>query len=228
MTLSEHIQASGKNPASVQRQWRRKEQAGLISRPFSRDLVPTDAELAVLFGQAPTSGQPDKKTVKVSENVQTDKQTVKQTVKPTRTRTNGQRAILVGIMIVCASVSLSNMYDIAGQIKTSWIDAGLITALFSLAPFGMLYAGVSQWASWLVSGICIAFEMFCNTAGMYRGLSGLGRSGKPYEVWEPGGFIDTVSRVTTLEPRPCALAISVGMAAIVAGVFLTCLIELKR
>lgn len=224
MTLSEHITSSRKNPASVQKQWRRKEQAGLLSRPFSRDLVPTDAELAVLFGQAPTSGQTDKKPVKVSANVQTDKQTVK----PTPTRTNGQRVILVGIMVVCASVSLSNMYDIAGQIKTSLIDAGLITALFSLAPFGMLYAGVSQCASWLVSGICIAFEMFCNTAGMYRGLAGLGRSGKPYEVWEPGGFIDTVSRVTTLEPRPCALAISVGMAAIVAGVFLTCLIELKK
>jgi hypothetical protein len=92
----------------------------------------------------------------------------------------------------------------------------------------MLYAGVSQWSSWIMSGICIAFEVFCNTAGMYRGLAGLGTSGKPYEVWEPGGFIDTVSRVTTLEPRPCALAISIGMAAIVAAVFLTCLIELKR
>lgn len=204
------------------------EQAGKLSRPFSRDLEPTPEELALVFGQKQTAPQTDKKPIAVSANVQTDRQAVKQTVKQTRTRTSGQRAMLVGIMVVCASVSLSNMYDIAGQIKTSRIDAGLITALFSLAPFGMLYAGVSQWASWLVSGICIGFEVFCNTAGMYRGLSGLGRSGKPYEVWEPGGFIDTVSRVTTLEPRPCALAISVGMAAIVAGVFLVCLIELKK
>lgn len=228
MTLIHHIQNSGKNPASVQKQWRRMEQAGKLSRPFSRDLEPTPEELALVFGQKQTAPQTDKKPVSVSVNVQTDKQTVKQTVKQTRTRTIWQQTILVLIMVGCAAVSWSNMADIAGQIKANRIDAGLITALFSLAPFGMLYAGVSQWASWLVSGICIAFEVFCNTAGMYRGLAGLGRSGKPYEVWEPGGFIDTVSRVTTLEPRPCALAISVGMAAIVAGVFLVCLIELKK
>lgn len=244
MQLIHHIQATGKNPASVQKQWRRMEQAGKLSRPFSRDLEPTPEELALVFGQK--QSKPSVTTARVVPGLerkvigrfvsdtdtppiaQTDRQAAKQTVKQTRTRTSGQRAMLVGIMVVCASVSLSNMYDIAGQIKTSRIDAGLITALFSLAPFGMLYAGVSQWASWLVSGICIAFEVFCNTAGMYRGLAGLGRSGKPYEVWDPGGFIDTVSRVTTLEPRPCALAISVGMAAIVAGVFLVCLIELKK
>lgn len=228
MILIHHIQANGKKPESVQKQWRRMEQDGKLSRPFSRNLEPTPEELALVFGQKKTAPQTDKKPVGASAVSQTDRQTVKQTVKPTSRRTNGQRAILIGIMVVCASVSLSNMYDIAGQIKAGPVDAGLITALFSLAPFGMLYAGVSQWASWLVSGICIAFEVFCNTAGMYRGLSGLGRSSKPYEVWEQGGFIDTVSRVTTLEPRPCALAISVGMAAIVAGVFLVCLIELKR
>lgn len=227
MTLSEHIQASGKNPASVQKQWRRKELAGLISRPFSRDLVPTPDELAVLFGQAPTSGQPDKKPVSVSASVRTDTQTAKQTVKQTSKRTKGQRAVLVGTMVVCASVSLSNMYDISSQIKPGFVDAALITGLFSLAPFAMLYAGVSGWAGWLTSGICIAYEVFCNASGIYRGLAGLG-SGAPYEVWQPGGFVDTVSRVTTLDFKVCALGVSFGMAGIVAALFVICLIELKK
>jgi hypothetical protein len=119
------------------------------------------------------------------------------------------------------------MYSVSVQIKDNWIDAALITALFSSAPFGLLYAGVSGWAGWLVSGISIGYEVFCNASGIYRGLAGLG-NGAPYEVWQAGGFVDTVSRVTTLEARPCALFISIGMAAIVAAVFITCLIEIKK
>lgn len=238
MTILEHINKEGKNPESVGKAWRRKQQDGLLSRSFSRDLEPTPDELAILFGR----GQA--RTVKAF--VQTDKSpdvsvSVSATDKPTQTdkpkadgqkpdkrRTVARTLILWSVAFVCAAVSVSNMFDISLQIKSNWIDAVLVTSLFSLGPFAMLYAGVSRLASWLVSGICIGFEIFCNTAGMYRGLAGLGRSGKPYEVWEPGGFIDTVSRVTTLEPRPCALAISFGMAAIVAAVFITCLIELKK
>jgi hypothetical protein len=223
MTLSEHIQASGKNPASVQRQWRRKEQANLISRPFSRDLVPTPDELDILFGQTKTPGQPIIKPLKLSVNVQTDKQTPKKTEK----RTVGQRAALVGTMVVCALLSFTNMYDISYQIKSNMFTALLMTGLFSLAPFAMLYAGVSGWAGWLTSGICIAYEVFCNASGIYRGLAGLG-SGAPYEVWTAGGFVDTVSRVTTLDFKVCALGVSFGMAGIIAALFLISLIQLKK
>lgn len=238
MTILEHIQSRNLNPDSVGRAWRRKQQAELLTRNFSRDLEPTPDELAVLFGkgQARTVKafvQADKNpavsvSVSATDNpTQTDKpKTAGQ--KPDKVRTVARARILWFLAFVCASVSVSNMFDISLQIKSTRIDAILVTALFSLGPFALLYAGVSRGASWLVSGICIAFEVFCNTAGMYRGLAGLGKSGKPYEVWEPGGFIDTVSRVTTLEPRPCALAISFGMAAIVAAVFITCLIELKK
>lgn len=241
MTLLEHIQTRDLNPDSVGKAWRRKQQAGLLTRNFSRDMEPTQDELAVLFGKGQKSVvktfvQTDKRpAVSVSVSA-TDKPT--QTDMPTRTKADtrtkartwipGRSAVLVCVMIVCAAVSLSNMYDISSQIKPNRVDALLITGLFSLAPFALLYAGVSRWASWLVSGICIGFEVFCNTAGMYRGLAGLGRSGKPYEVWTAGGFVDTVARVTTLDHKPCALGISFGMAGIVAAVFLTCLIELKK
>ena len=103
----------------------------------------------------------------------------------------------------------------------------LMTGLFSLAPFAMLYAGVSGWAGWLTSGICIAYEVFCNASGIYRGLAGLG-SGAPYEVWTAGGFVDTVSRVTTLDFKVCALGVSFGMAGIIAALFLISLIQLKK
>lgn len=233
MTLSQHITQHGKRPESVQKQWRRKQLSGEIARPFSRDLEPTPEELAIVFGSSRTEGQTDNTPAPVSTPEKTSTRTVRQTNKAADDktdapkRTKGQRAALLSVMAVCALVSLSNMYDISCQIKTHFVDAALITGLFSLAPFAMLYAGVSGLAGWLVSGVCIAFEVFCNTSGMYRGLAGLGK-GTPYEVWQAGGFIDTVSRVTTLEARPCALVISGGMAAIVAALFITCLIELKK
>lgn len=239
MTLLEHINKAGKNPDSVGKAWRRKQHDGLLSRSFSRDLEPTPDELAILFGnrQARTVKafvQADKRpavSVSVSANVRTDtqttKQTVKQTIQQTNKRTSGQRAVLVGTMVVCALLSGTNMYDISYQIKTNVMTALLMTGLFSLAPFAMLYAGVSGWAGWITSGICIAYEVFCNASGIYRGLAGLG-SGAPYEVWQAGGFVDTVARVTTLDHKPCALGISFGMAGIVAALFLISLIELKK
>ena len=227
MTLSEHIQVQRLNPDTVQKKWRRKQQGGLLSRSFSRDLEPTPAELSVVFGKSARTKADRVKPVSaptlpdISTDIQTDTQTKPRTLVP------GRSAVLVCVMVVCAAVSLSNMYDISSQIKPNAFDALLITGLFSMAPFAMLYAGVSGWAGWITSGICIAYEVFCNASGIYRGLAGLG-SGAPYEVWQAGGFVDTVARVTTLDHKPCALGISFGMAGIVAALFLISLIELKK
>lgn len=142
-------------------------------------------------------------------------------------RTGFQKFLLVGVCVLCAGASVSNMLDISTQIKDSFVVACVITSIFTLAPFAVFYADVKPGVSWLVSGICIGYEVFCNTVGTYRGLANLGR-GVPYEMWEPGGFIDSVSRVTTFEARPCALVVSGVMAAIIAGLFLICLNELKK
>lgn len=223
MTTAQHIQAYNLNPATAQKRWARAKAAGLVDRGFSLQQVPTPAEIAAVFEKSVPVRTPEK-----TADIQTPTQTIAKTkyVRVEKTKTLTQRAVLVCIMSVCAAVSLSNMYTVSVQIKDNVVDAALITALFSAAPFGLLYAGVSGWAGWLVSGISIGYEVFCNASGIYRGLAGLG-NGAPYEVWKPGGFVDTVSRVTTLEARPCALGISIGMAAIVAAVFVTCLIELK-
>lgn len=142
-------------------------------------------------------------------------------------RTIFQKGLLAGVCVLCAGASVSNMLDISTQIKDSFAVACVITSIFTLSPFAVFYADVKPGVSWVVSGICIGYEVFCNTVGTYRGLANLGR-GVPYEIWEPGGFIDSVSRVTTFEARPCALVVSGVMAAIIAGLFLICLNELKK
>jgi hypothetical protein len=224
MTTAAYISQHNLTPATAQKRWTRAKAAGLIDRGFSLQQVPTPAEVAAVFEKSIPARTPEK-----TADTQTQTQTTPKTkaVRAEKTKTRTQRAVLICIMSVCAAVSVSNMYSVSVQIKDNVVDAALITALFSGAPFGLLYAGVSGWAGWLVSGISIGYEVFCNAAGIYRGLAGLG-NGAPYEVWQPGGFVDTVSRVTTLEARPCALFISIGMAAIVAAVFITCLIELKK
>ena len=224
MTTAQHIQAYNLSKDTAQKRWARAKAAGLIDRGFSLQQVPTPAEVAAVFEKSMPARTPEK-----TADTQTVAQTTPKTkvVRTEKTKTRTQRAVLIGIMSVCAAVSVSNMYAVSVQIKDNWIDAALITALFSGAPFGLLYAGVSRWAGWLTSGICIAYEVFCNASGIYRGLAGLG-SGAPYEVWQPGGFIDTVSRVTTLDFKVCALVVSFGMAGIVAALFLISLIELKK
>jgi hypothetical protein len=221
-TTAQHIQAYNLTPATAQKRWARAKAAGLVDRGFSLQQVPTPAEFAAVFERSAVVRTPEK-----TADTQTPTQTTPKAVRAERTKTRTQRAVLIVIMSVCAAVSVSNMYAVSVQIKDNVVDAALITALFSGAPFGLLYAGVSGWAGWLVSGISIGYEVFCNASGIYRGLAGLG-NGAPYEVWQPGGFVDTVSRVTTLEARPCALFISIGMAAIVAAVFITCLIEIRK
>lgn len=135
--------------------------------------------------------------------------------------------LLLLVCAMCAIVSTSNMFEISMQIKGSEWVASVLTSIFTVSPFIVLYAGVRRFTSWLVAGICITYEVFCNATGIYRGFANLGK-GVPYEVWEPGGFIDSISRVTTFEARPCALFVSVAMAAIVAALFLICLTEIKR
>lgn len=146
---------------------------------------------------------------------------------PKKVRSFSQKAVLAGVCVFCAVASISNMLDISTQIKDSFAVACVLTSIFTLAPFAVFYADVKPGVSWLVSGICIGYEVFCNTVGTYKGLANLGR-GVPYEVWEPGGFIDSISRVTTIEARPCALVVSGVMAAIIASLFLLCLNELKK
>ena len=150
-----------------------------------------------------------------------------ETVTVVKKRTMSQKLVLAGVCVLCATASVSNMLEVSLQIKEVFWVAAVFTAIFTVAPFAVFYADVPPGVSWFVSGICIFYEVFCNSVGIYRGFANLGQ-GVPYEVWEPGGFIDSISRVTTLEARPCALAVSGAMAALVASLFLVCLIELKK
>jgi hypothetical protein len=218
-TISEQAEKSGIALATVKKRWQRAYTARTISRPWSSDNEPTPEETAiVLKGQKPVKPAKDNG----------DKAGGKPAAKTGRKqRTSFQAWSLLCIMIVAAAASLDNMYKVSLQIKDNWIASIVLTALFSLAPFAMVFSGSNGLRAWIVSGIGIGYEVFCNTVGIYRGVSGLG-SGKPYEVWISGGFIDTVSRMTTIDPKPCALVISAVMALIVAGFFLTALIEYKK
>ena len=208
-----------------------------FSGPFNRVASLTPVQVAYLRGEvvepetetkeSDVTGVESEKVVVGRPDRGPSKVMAPETVTAVKKRTLSQKLVLAGVCVLCATASVSNMLEVSLQIKEVFWVAAVFTAIFTVAPFAVFYADVPPGVSWFVSGICIFYEVFCNSVGIYRGFANLGQ-GVPYEVWEPGGFIDSISRVTTLEARPCALAVSGAMAALVASLFLVCLIELKK
>ena len=228
MTITQHIQAQQANPYTVAKRWQRAASSGKVGRAWSIHLEPTADELAVvgLIGEVTrTTTKTEKtKTETVSMSLSA-KDTTKTPAKDT-TKTAMQLVALVFVMCLCAVVSLHNMAYISGEITGSlWVSYS-ITLLFTVAPFAMLYAGVSGVFGWAGTSLCIGLEVFCNATGIYRGLAGLKSS--PLEIWATGSFIDSVSSMANLPHRTCALGISFAMAGMVAALFLISLYQIKK
>ena len=216
--------------------WRKKlSRAGIP--PCGKHDVPTQEQLAALGIQMSDAGQA------ASESTQPKVATTKRTAKPVSAVVSATvsaqktplsvrpsdvwtRLALWTLAAICASVSVHNMLYIAGQITDSVFAAWAITALFTLGPFLLIIGRVGGAYGWIGAGACVAFEIFCNTVGIYRGLSGLKSS--PYEVWSTGSFVESVSRFTNQEAPECARLVSLFMATIVAGLFIISIINLKK
>jgi len=205
---------------------------------FDRHAFPTDEQFNVLYSSKRAVGQTrtdadnlqgrttdnGQRTTDGHENTGTarDVQT-KQADIPARTKTLLQIIVLWGVMGLCAAISTHNMAYIAGEITgVDWVS-WCITALFTVGPFAMIWAGVRWWG---VSAACILVEVFCNTTGIFRGLAGLKNT--PFETYQTGSFIDSLSTLVNLPHRTCAVGVAGIFAALVAGVFVVCLIETRK
>jgi len=93
-------------------------------------------------------------------------------IKPTR------RAVwpMYVVMLLAAGTTMPNMYSVTLAIKANETLAALFTGCFTVAPFLLIYAGVRGFAGWLAVSFIILIEIFCNTAGIYGGLTGLNHS----------------------------------------------------
>ena len=80
------------------------------------------------------------------------------------------------VMLLAAGTTMPNMYSVTLAIKANETLAALFTGCFTVAPFLLIYAGVRGFAGWLAVSFIILIEIFCNTAGIYGGLTGLNHS----------------------------------------------------
>lgn len=222
MTIAEISTQRSISPDALRKRWSR---AGLGA--FSLQHEPSPEEVAAIFGgkvNGHTYGQENKDNthpVRLSAPLST-KGRIRTDVQTPVQRTFGQRFVLWSIMALCAVISTHNMLYIADQVTgANWV-AWSIMGLFTVAPFALLYAGSGK----VIPFICIAFEVFCNTVGIFRGLAGLKES--PFERYETGSFIDSLATLTNCPHRSCAVLVSFIMAALVAVVFLTSLNLAKK
>lgn len=232
-THKQHCELSGRKVDSVRVAFKR---AGF--GPFDRNAFPTQMQYKALYsskgavGQARTDANSGHEQTTDSERRTTDglesAQTIKEgsgkhTHKRTRTKTIPQTLVLWAVMALCAAISTHNMAYIACEITgVEWVS-WCITALFTVGPFAMVWAGVKWWG---VSAACILVEVFCNTTGIFRGLAGLKNT--PLENYKTGSFIDSLSTLVNLPHRSCAVSVAAIFAGLVAGVFVVCLIETRR
>jgi len=232
-THTEHCEILGRKVDSVRVAFKR---AGF--GPFDRHAFPTDEQYEALYsskgalghtrtdanseheqtannGQRTTDGRERAQTSEAGHGKETDKSA--------RTKTIPQTVVLWGVMALCAAISTHNMAYIANEITGVLWVSWCITALFTVGPFAMIWAGVKWWG---VSAACILVEVFCNTTGIFRGLAGLKNT--PLETYNTGSFIDSLSTLVNLPQRTCAVSIAAIFAGLVAGVFVVCLIETRK
>jgi len=233
-TWIEHSEAQGVSIETMGKRFART----FPGVPFDRHATPQAGQFVVITGKkgglSATKTDTDNVQVRTTYNGQrtTDghesAQTnvtgqIKQADMPARTKTVLQIIVLWGVMALCAAISTHNMAYISGEITGIMWVSWCITALFTVGPFAMIWAGVKWWG---VSAACILVEVFCNTTGIFRGLAGLKSS--PFENYQTGSFIDSLSTLVNLPQRTCAVGIAAIFAGLVAGVFVVCLIETRK
>jgi GIY-YIG catalytic domain len=103
--------------------------------------------------------------------------------------------------------SVPNMYSVMIAIKGDWRLAGIVTAAFTIAPFLLIAYGVNPIQRIVVYAV-ICIEVFCNAAGFFGGMTGLGHS----LYVEPTTFLHMVTSMTNSANEPTAFILAVCMA----------------
>ena len=134
----------------------------------------TDFETLELSDDSPAieAEQPDIETIEQKPEPPAEQPQTTPYINPKR------RAVwpMYVVMLLAAGTTMPNMYSVTLAIKANETLAALFTGCFTVAPFLLIYAGVRGFAGWLAVSFIILIEIFCNTAGIYGGLTGLNHS----------------------------------------------------
>jgi len=198
-TIADLCGQYGRTIEAARKQWSRT-----IGGQFSRTYVPTEAEIFVIFGKGQKPKQEEKPE---PAKAPTPKLIQKQEPKPIR--------LNKPLLWVCLSLSLGcsvpNMFDVMFAIKESAWRAGIVTASLTISPFLLIGARVGKLAN-VAAYLVIGFEVFCNAAGFYGGMTGLNKG----LFVAPSKFLHMVTSMVNKPYEGTALVLSLFMAACIA------------
>jgi len=218
-TIREVCEQQGVSPQSLGVKFRRSFGTG-----YSVDLVPTDEQYAVLFGNIKTrKQQPSPKTgaakitFEKTGTLATKTHTPKAApVKNQLTRKEGILLALIGFSTLC---SVSNIFSISDVIMGNAFDAALLTGILACTGLGFVYAGVRGVGLFLI-GVVILFESFCNLVRVYQGFY--------TPAGNPTHFLTTVTDIFSSGSNATAVIMAAVVSFIIAGVQYVALWNLKR
>jgi len=207
-TIAELCGQHGRTIEAVGRQWARK-----FGTPFVRTHVPTDAEFAALFGakgvkQTPT---PTPERVVPPTTPTPQKQSA---AKPVQVAIPGTRRVLLwACLLLSLGCTVPNMYGVFHAIKGNEVQAAIVTAALTIAPFLLIGANVGKAGGAVAYGV-IAIEVFCNAAGFFGGMTGLDKG----VFVAPTPFLNMVAGMVNSSYEGTALLLSLFMAAGIASI----------
>lgn len=198
-TIADLCGQYGRTIEAVRKKWSRT-----IGGQFDRTYIPTEAEILLLFGK----GQKPKPEVKPEPaKAPTPKHMQKQEPKPMGIN----KALLWLCLALSLGCSIPNMFDVVFAIKESAWRAGVVTAALTVSPFLLIGSRVGKVAD-IAAYLVIGFEVFCNAAGFYGGMTGLNKA----LFVAPSKFLHMVTSMVNKPYEGTALVLSLFMAACIA------------
>lgn len=123
------------------------------------------------------------------------------------------------VVMACGLLtSIPNMYAMTLAIKAGdWKTATGVTAAFTLAPAFLLWAGAKEWYARICIAMVIGYEVFCNAASFYGGLTGLNHA----TFIDPTNFLHMATGFAfnseyEATARVISVFMSIGIALLVA------------
>lgn len=132
---------------------------------------------------------------------------------------NYKLVILGLIFLAPTAASVQNINEITMEMA-GLQTAVLYTVLISVTPVGFAISGVTRWYVFLVAGLLLSYEIFCNMTAIYRGLITLNGTPVP--------FLGTVTEIFNTGTYGTALFLGAFVGLMLAAVQFTALFSIKK
>jgi hypothetical protein len=120
--------------------------------------------------------------------------------------------------------SVFNMAQVTGALKSSSVSSWAWTLVFSAAPFLLIYSRIQGFWKWFSIIGAMSYTGFCNAMAIFGATTAMDKG----YILIPTVFLEAVTNFANTGYMGTARAISVTMAAIIAGIEFTAFKNLAK